>query len=71
MVSKAPTTYLTNILDNKHFNFDFLWLFRGLVIQTIKTEYCFNSECWNIKDGVKDGRHFKVAFYLKPKSHLI
>ena len=29
-VSYVPKNYLTNKLDIKHFNFDFLWLFRGL-----------------------------------------
>ena len=40
MASKMATinalkTYLTNKLDKKPFNFDFLWVFRGLMIQTI------------------------------------
>ena len=26
------------------------------MIQTIKMEHCFDSEGWNIKDGVQDGR---------------
>ena len=26
------------------------------MIQTIKIEHWFDSEGWNIKDGVKDGR---------------
>ena len=26
------------------------------MIKTIKMEYCFDSEGWNIKDGVQDGR---------------
>ena len=26
------------------------------MIQTIKMEYWFDSEGWNIKDGVQDGR---------------
>ena len=29
-VSYVPKTYLTKNLDIKHFNFDFLWMFRGL-----------------------------------------
>ena len=37
--SKALKTSLTNKL-----NFDFLWLFRGLMIQTIKMEIWFGSE---------------------------
>ena len=28
-VSLASKTYLTDILNKKHFNFDFLWMFRG------------------------------------------
>ena len=27
---------MTNIHDQKHFNFDFLWVLRGSMIQTIK-----------------------------------
>ena len=46
--SKALKTYLTNKLDKKAFNFDFLWLFRGLMIQTIKIENWFDSEGSNI-----------------------
>ena len=42
--SWAPKTYLTNKIDKKHFNFDFLWMFRGLMIQMIKMEYWFGSE---------------------------
>ena len=56
-VSYAPNTYLTNRFDKKSSNFDFLWMFRGLMIQTIKMEHWFDSEGWNIKDGVQDGRH--------------
>ena len=26
------------------------------MLQPIKMEHCFDSEDWNIKDGVKDGR---------------
>ena len=26
------------------------------MLHTIKIEYCFDSEGWNIKDGVQDGR---------------
>ena len=56
-VSYAPNTYLTNRFDKKSSNFDFLWMFRGWMIQTIKMELWFDSECWNIKDGAQDGRH--------------
>ena len=38
-VSKAPKTYMTHILDQKHFNFDLLWIFRSIIIQTIKMEH--------------------------------
>ena len=41
-------TYLTNTHDIKHFKFDFLWMFRGLVVQTIKMEHGFNSGGWHI-----------------------
>ena len=50
-VSKAPKTYMTNILDQKHFNFDFLWMFRSKIIQRFKMEHCLIK-----KDGVQDGR---------------
>ena len=56
-VSYAPNTYLTNRFDKKSSNFDFLWMFRGLMIQTIKMDLWFDSEGWNIKDGPQDGRH--------------
>ena len=46
--SEAPKTYQTNKLDKKHFNFNFLWRFRGLMIQTIKMDHWFGSEGWNI-----------------------
>ena len=62
--SKALKTYLTNKLDKNHLIFDFLWLFRGLMIQTIKMDIWFGSEGLNIKDGVQDGRHFKAKFNL-------
>ena len=38
-VSKVPKTYLTKKLDRKHFNFDFLSMFRELIIQTIKMKH--------------------------------
>ena len=38
-VSKVPKTYLTKKLDIKHFNFDFLSIFRGLMIQTTKMKH--------------------------------
>ena len=41
-VSKAPKTYMTHILDQKHFNFDFLWMFRSKIIQRFKMEHCFD-----------------------------
>ena len=46
-VNKFPNTctYLTNKGDVKHSNFDFLWMFSGLIIQTIKMEHWFDSEC--------------------------
>ena len=28
-VGKAPKTYMTNMVDVKQFDFDFLWMFRG------------------------------------------
>ena len=56
-VSYAPNTYLTDMFDKKSSNFDFLWKFRGWMIQTIKMELWFDSEGWNIKDGAQDGRH--------------
>ena len=32
-------------------------MFRGLMLQMIKMEHRFDSEGWNIKDGVQNGRH--------------
>ena len=46
-VSQAAKTYLTNKLNKKQFSFDFLCMFRGLMMQTIKVKHWFNSECWN------------------------
>ena len=46
--SKALKAYLTNRLNKKAFNFYCLWLFRGLMIQTIKLENWFVSEGSNI-----------------------
>ena len=43
-VSLAPKTYMTNILDQKRFNFDFFWIFRGSMLQPIKMEHWFDSE---------------------------
>ena len=34
--SKAPKTYQTSKLDKKHFNFNFLWRFRGLWYKRLK-----------------------------------
>ena len=31
-------------------------MFRSSMIQTIKLEHCFDSEGWNIKDDVQNGR---------------
>ena len=31
-------------------------MFRGLMIQTMKMEHCFDSKGWNIKDGVQNDR---------------
>ena len=39
--SNVLKTYLTNKLDKKHLILTFLWLFRGLMIQTIKIENWF------------------------------
>ena len=55
-VSKAPKTYMTHILDQKHFNFDVLWVFGSKTIQTIKMEYCFDEGGYNFQDGVQNGR---------------
>ena len=38
-VSWAPKTYMTNILDEKQFNLDFLWIFRVQMIQITKIEH--------------------------------
>ena len=38
-VNKVPKTYLTEKLDIKHFNFDFLSMFRGLIIQAVKMKH--------------------------------
>ena len=46
--SNATKIYLTNKLDKKTFNLDFLWLFRGRRIQTIKMANWFGSEGSNI-----------------------
>ena len=40
--SKAPKTYMTQKLDQKHFNFDYLWAFRSKIIQTIKMDHVFD-----------------------------
>ena len=42
---KFPYTFLTNKADVKHFNFDFLWMLRDLILRTIKMEHWFDSEC--------------------------
>ena len=62
--SKALKAYLKNKPDKKHLNFDFLWLFRRLMIQTIKMENWFVSEGSSISNGVQDGRLFKAKFNL-------
>ena len=46
--SNATKIYLTNKLDKKTFDLDFLWLFRGRRIQTIKMANWFGSEGSNI-----------------------
>ena len=33
-ISKAPKTYMTNILDQKHLNFAFSWMFQKLNVTT-------------------------------------
>ena len=33
-VSKAPMTYMTKVLDQKHLNFDFSWMFQRLNVTT-------------------------------------
>ena len=38
------------------------------MIQMIEMEHLFDSEGWNIYDGVQDGRHFKAKFSLKSES---
>ena len=60
MIVSFLITIWNNKVDVKHLNFDFLWMFRGLIIQTIKMEHWFDSECWFIQDGVQDGHHFKA-----------
>ena len=35
---------LSDKLEIKHFSFDFLWMFRRLIIQKIKMEHWFYSE---------------------------
>ena len=45
-------------------------MFRGPMMQTIKTKYWFSSAV-EIVNGVQDGRHFKAGFNLKSKSQLI
>ena len=39
-VRKAPKTYMTYILDQKHFNVDFSRMFRSKIIQRFKIEHC-------------------------------
>ena len=41
---------MINKLDKKYFNFDFLWMLRGLMIQTIKMERWFRSDIVNDND---------------------
>ena len=51
MASKMIVSFLITIWNNKvdvkHLNFDFLLMFRYLIIQTIKMEHWFDSECWS------------------------
>ena len=39
-VIESPKTYLTKKRHKKHFNVDFVWLFRVEMIQMIKMEHC-------------------------------
>ena len=48
-VSQASKTYMTDILDKNTLKFAFLWMYRGLMIQTIKLEHGFDSEGLNFK----------------------
>ena len=40
-VSKAPKTYMAHMLDQKHFIFLILWMFRSKILQRFKMEHCF------------------------------
>ena len=62
-VSKASKTYMTDIIDQKHFNFDFLWMFRSTMIQTNKLEHGFDSASCNLKMASK------MAISKAPKKH--
>ena len=48
-VSQASKTLWSIYSIEKHFNFDFVIGFRGLIIQTIKLKHGFYSEGWNLK----------------------
>ena len=47
---------MTNILDQKHFIFDFTWTFQRLIDSINLMEHYFDSEGLNIKEGVQEGR---------------
>ena len=47
---------MTNILDQKHFIFDFKWMFQRLNVTINYIEHYFDSEGLSIKDGVQEGR---------------
>ena len=65
-------TYLTKKnLYLKLLNFDFIWIFKGIIIQTIKMKDWFDSEERIIENGVQDGRHFKAKFNLKLNFWLV
>ena len=48
-VSQLSKTYMTDILDKNTLKFAFLWMYRGLMIQTIKLEHGFDSEGLNLR----------------------
>ena len=39
-------------------------MFQRLMLQPIKMEHYFDSEGWNIKDGVQDGRQLGFKTYM-------
>ena len=50
-VSKAPKTYMTHLLDQKHFNYDLLWILEAKLYKDLK---------WNIV-SIKKVEMFKMA----------